>query len=108
MDFDNLPDYKVSMVKEVAISQTELEPLIQTDKVVYTPGQYVRFRILELNHFLFPNFNPVRFFLFSHYCWIVCSIFGSRKNLLHVVVLNSLDKSCLHRRSYWKDSDPVD
>ena len=60
MDFDGLPDYKVNMVKEVAMSQKELEPLIQTDKLVYTPGQLVRFRILGLNHFLLPNLNLVR------------------------------------------------
>lgn len=61
MQFDGLPDYKVdTYIKEVAVSQKELEPLIQTDKIWYTPGQLVRFRILSLDHKLHPILNPVR------------------------------------------------
>jgi len=59
MQFKDLPDYKVDVHKEVAIGQVEMEPLIQTDKAWYTPGQLVRFRILSLNHRLRPILDPV-------------------------------------------------
>ena len=60
MQFKDLPDYKVDEQKEVAIGQIEMEPLIQTDKAWYTPGQLVRFRILRLNHRLRAILDPVR------------------------------------------------
>ena len=59
MHFDGLPDYKVDLKKEIAVTQTEMEPLIQTDKAWYIPGQLVRFRILSLNHMLHPILEPV-------------------------------------------------
>ena len=62
MQFKDLPDYKVDVQKEVAINQMEMEPLIQTDKAWYTPGQLVRFRILSLNHRLHPILDPVRLY----------------------------------------------
>ena len=60
MHFYSLPDYKVDAKKEIAVTQIEMEPLIQTDKAWYTPGQLVRFRILSLNHMLHPILDPVR------------------------------------------------
>ena len=70
MQFKDLPDYKVDEQKEVAIGQIEMEPLIQTDKAWYTPGQLVRFRILRLNHRLHPILDTVRtnYFIFHFSC----------------------------------------
>ena len=61
MQFQDLPDYKVDVEKEVAVNRVELEPLIQTDKAWYTPGQLVRFRILSLDHKLRPILDPVSY-----------------------------------------------
>ena len=61
MQFQDLPDYKVDVEKSVSLSKTELEPLIQTDKAWYTPGQLVRFRVLSLDHQLRPILDPVSY-----------------------------------------------
>ena len=61
MQFQDLPDYKVDVEKEVGVNRVELEPLIQTDKAWYTPGQLVRFRILSLDHKLRPILDPVSY-----------------------------------------------
>ena len=68
MQFKDLPKYKVDEQKEVAIGQIEMEPLIQTDKAWYTPGQLVRFRILRLNHRLRAILDPVRMNHFDFLC----------------------------------------
>ena len=69
MRFENLPDYTVNSIKEVAIRQLENIHLIQTDKAWYTPGQLVRFRILSLNHILYPLLDLVclRFVSFLYF-----------------------------------------
>lgn len=59
MRFENLANYTVDSMKEVALRQPETIHLIQTDKAWYTPGQLVRFRILSLNHILFPILDLV-------------------------------------------------
>ena len=59
MRFQDLPDYTVDNIKPVALRQLETIHLIQTDKAWYTPGQLVRFRILSLNHILYPLLDPV-------------------------------------------------
>lgn len=60
MRFENLANYTVDSMKEVALRQPETIHLIQTDKAWYTPGQLVRFRILSLNHILFPILDLVK------------------------------------------------
>ena len=61
MEFEGLPDYKIDTIKEVGLRQkNEAIHLIQTDKVWYTPGQLVRFRIMSLNHLLQPLLDTVR------------------------------------------------
>lgn len=59
MRFENLADYTVDSIKEVALRQLKTIHLIQTDKAWYTPGQLVRFRILSLNHILYPLLDLV-------------------------------------------------
>jgi len=79
MHFYDLPDYKVDAKKEIAVTQIEMEPLIQTDKAWYTPGQLVRFRILSLNHMLHPILDPVRILINKRdlsVCLSVCGHFG--------------------------------
>ncbi len=69
MRFENLPDYKVDSIKEVALRQLETIHLIQADKAWYTPGQLVRFRILSLNHILYPLLDLVcLLFFLSFFC----------------------------------------
>lgn len=66
MEFEELPDYKIDTIKEVGLRQkNEAIHLIQTDKVWYTPGQLVRFRIMSLNHLLQPLLDTVRMPFFS-------------------------------------------
>lgn len=61
MEFEGLPDYKIDTIKEVGLRQkNEAIHLIQTDKVWFTPGQLVRFRIMSLNHLLQPLLDTVR------------------------------------------------
>ncbi len=81
MRFENLPDYTVDSIKEVAIRQLETIHLIQTDKAWYTPGQLVRFRILSLNHILYPLLDLVCLFIFS--LFFSSFKYSARPNFLH-------------------------
>ncbi len=73
MRFENLPDYTVDNIKPVALRQLETIHLIQTDKAWYTPGQLVRFRILSMNHILYPLLEPVCLHFINSFFNLACA-----------------------------------
>lgn len=60
MQYDEQSVVAVDTYKNVAIRSMDPIHIIQTDKAWYVPGQLLRFRILSLNHLLYPILDKVR------------------------------------------------
>ncbi|XP_017887917.1 pregnancy zone protein-like isoform X2 [Ceratina calcarata] len=57
--FDKYPSYVVEEEKEVVIVHDSVMTFVETDKVIYKPGQDVNIRILMLRHNLKPWKEPI-------------------------------------------------